>query len=473
MAILISGKVKEREAFQKLCQAEKEFDFYKLSYNKIPVWSCSREHAFFYINGTTSFKETISASFKINPINLLKRIASFAFGLNKIFGNEIIIFANERHLEEERQSNNFYNQYAELILEKNSGKKTLIFEFPAFMTTKYKKTNYEKYLPFDFIISIKKIFSFCSLFFHLKIKKEFYLKIKKANLAEEQDIKKILKFASRQAYSIKYYGIFLKIIKLLNPKAKQIYSCMGALDKFPEVTEIQHGQITEFHCQYIFPEALQIKEYIKNRKIIVFSDKVKEMLLLNGYLNQNIKVMPNPKIYFYFKKNITEDFFEKPISKEMVIISGFTGTIQETTKNFVFNIEENKDKFNDWNISLVLHPSEENIYKNLKLTKVKVFENHQVSLWKMLSSSLLMATIVSSVIEEAIYFGCFEIIIENKEMEDQDISVNWLAGDYPYKVKIPFDEFSEWFPKNENKIIDYWFKKMEIMKNNYETVKSK
>jgi len=463
-----SRKVKMRETVEALWEAEKKFDFYNISYNKIPLWSYLREKTYYIASGLASFSEPTSAFFKIRPINLFKRFIRFFLGLNKIFGNDIIIFANERHLQWDNRENNFYNQYVELALEGNLDKKPLVFEFPAFMTTKYKKVSYERYLPLDFIVTVKRILSFIRLFFYPKIKKEFYPKIKKSGLLQEKDIKKVIKFAALQAYSINYYGIFLKIIKLLNPRAKLVYSCMGAFDKFPEVIEIQHGRIDDVACQYVFPNMAPIREYVKNKKIIVFSEEIRKILIDNGYSPQNVKVRPNPKVYFYFLKNIQKDFFDKKVGlKEMVIIGGFAGTIQETIKNFVLGIEKNREKFKNWNISLVLHPSEKNVYKNLGLTKVKVFENHEVSLWEMLSRAVCIASVTSSVIGEAIYFGCFEIIIANKETADQEAMVNLLCGDYPHRTIIEHNNFPQWFENNENKLINHWQKKMEIMKDYY------
>jgi len=469
MAIKISGKVKEKEAFERLYEAEKKFDFYKLSYNKIPLWSFPREKASFFMNGFTSFPEQAFAFLKIRLICLLKRIASFIFGLNKIFGNDIIVFANERHLQWDKSGNIFYNQYAELALMEHQGKKAIIFEIPTSMTEKYKKVKYEKYLPLGFIIVLKKILSFCFLFFYPKIYKEFYPKIQKADLWQKEDIKKILKFISVQAYSIKYYGLILKIIKLLNPNAKHIYSCMGVYDKFPEVIEIQHGVIVDVHCHYIFPVMDSTREYIENKKTIVFSEKEKKLLVNNGYSAKNIEIKPNPKVYFQFLFNIKRDFFEEQVrTKEIVIIGDFAGNAQATIKNTVFNIEKNKEKFDGWNISLVLHPSEKNVYKDLQLSKVKVFENQDVSIWQMISNAICVVSICSTVLEEAIYFGCYEIILINEAFEDQKLMIDWMCKDYPHKTIIFSHEFSEWFISNESKIIDHWQKKQEIMKKNYD-----
>lgn len=473
MPVKIEGKVKEKETFKKLYEAEKRFDFYKLSYNKIPLWSFPREKASFYMNGFTSFPEQAFAFLKIRPLNLLKRITGFFLGFTKIFGNDVIIFANERHLQRIGDGDNFYNQYAELVLTGNQYKKALIFEFPTAMLLTYKKVKHERYLPMDFIVGVKKVFSFLYLFFYSKIKKEFYPKIQKADLWQKEDVSKILKFIAIQAYSIKYYSFILNIIKLLNPKAKFIYSCMAGYDKFPGVTEIQHGVIVNVHCHYIFPVMDSTREYLANKKIIVFSQKEKNLLLNNGYSAKNIEIKPNPKIYFQYLFNIKNDFFEnKEKPKEIVIIGDFAGNAQATIKNTVFNIEKNKEKFDGWNVSLVLHPSEKNVYKDLKLSKVKVFENHQVSLWQMLSRALVVASICSTVLEEAIYFGCYEVIIINKAFEDQKLMIDWLCGNYPYKTETLPDDFSRWFLNNKDKIISHWQKKQEIMKKNHNYFKN-
>lgn len=469
MAIKISGKVKEKEAFERLYKAEKEFDFYKLSYDKIPLWSFPREKASFHMNGFTTFSEPAFAFLRIRPLNLLKRIISFFFGLNKIFGNDVIIFVNERHLQRIGKGDIFYNQYAELVLKEHPQKKVIIFEVSTSMSTRYKKTKYKKYLPLDFIIVLKKVFSFSFLFFYPKIYKEFYPKIQKADLWQKEDVKKILKFIAVQAYSIKYYGFFLKIIKLLNPNAKYIYSCMGVYDKFPEVIEIQHGVIVDVHCHYIFPVLDSTREYIENKKTIVFSEKEKKLLVDNGYSAKNIEIKPNPKVYFQFLFNIKNDFFEEQVRpKEIVIIGDFAGNAQTTIKNAVFNIEKNKEKFDGWNVSLVLHPSERNVYKDLQLLKVRVFENQDVSIWQMISNAVCVVSICSTVLEEAIYFGCYEIILINEAFEDQKLMIDWMCKDYPYKITIFSHEFSKWFTSNESKIIDHWQKKQEIMKKNYD-----
>lgn len=473
MAIRISGKVKEKESFQRLYEAEKKFDFYNISYNKIPLWSFPREKASFFMNGFTTFSEPVSVFLRIRPVNLLKRIASFIFGLNKIFGNDIIVFVNERHLQQISKDNIFYNQYAEMALMGNQQKKAIIFEFPTAMLTKYKNVKYERYLPMDFIVGVKKAFSFLYLFFYPKIKKEFYLKIQKADLWQEEDVPKILKFIAIQAYNIKYYSFVLNIIRLLNPRAKFIYSCMAGYDKFPGVTEIQHGVIVDTHCHYIFPVLDSTREYIENKKTIVFSEKVKKLLVNNGYSDKNIEIRPNPKIYFQFLFNINDDFFKnQPESKEIVIIGDFAGNAQTTIKNAIFNIEKNKKEFDGWNISLVLHPSERNIYKDLQFSKVRVFENQEVSLWQMISRAVVVVSICSSVLEEAVYFGCYEIILINEAFEDQKFMIDWMCGDYPYKTDIFSDDFSRWFSKNKDKIINHWQKKREIMKENYEYFKN-
>src|SRR6185436_18879452 len=320
-----------------------------------------------FLNGLTKVPGQSVGFIKIKPLEVIGRMIFFFINAHKMVGNDIIIFANERHLQWSDQNGCYYNQFAELVLEKSKYKKALIFEFPTSMTKKYGKVFYQEYLPLDIVIALKTVFSWCCIFFYPKVREEFYPKLKEAGLWQAGDIGKILTFMALQAYSIAWYGSFLRLVKWLNPKAKLVYSCMGAYDKFPEVIEIQHGMVDDLNLQYIFPKTPSMEKYLHNKKIIVFSDKVKDMLVGYGYLAENIEVAPNPKIYFYFLKNMEEKFFSEYVGeKEIVIIGALGDTIKEKIKDFIFDIESNQEKFKDWKVSLVLHPSERNTYKDLK-----------------------------------------------------------------------------------------------------------
>ncbi len=456
------------EAFKKLSRAEQELDFFNLSYFGVPVWIYPREDVSFILNGMAQSSGQFEPHFKINVFVFLSRIFYFFINFYKIFNNEVIIFTNERHLQWNEKEQRYYNPYAELAVESNKFKKVLIFEFFTGMTKKYKKTKYKKYLPLDFFIGAKQILSPLSFFFSFKIKREFNGKLNRANLWSEQGERKIIGLCVAAGYSINYYGLILKFIKILNPKAKFIYSCMAAFDKFPEVIEIQHGAIARYHCQYIYPKTESIKDYLKNKKIIVFSDKVKKLFYENEYSLENVLVKPNPKIYFYFLKNLEENFFiTKHITNKITIVSGFGWNFYKIYKEFLLSIEKNKDKLSNWEFFLLLHPVEDNGYRELSLTKVKIFRNNEASLWDLLSESLCMVNIYSSVMEESPYFGCFNVILENKELAEQKYFSDWLCGDYPNKEFVAPEKFAEWLLKNEQKIINHREKKLKIMENNY------
>ncbi len=224
-------------------------------------------------------------------------------------------------------------------------KKVLVFEFPIPMTLKYKKINYERYWLLDPLLFLRQIFSPLSLFYYNRIKKEFARKLHLANLWEDSETKKIFKFCARSAYNIKSYAIFLRIIKFLNPKVKLIYSCMGGFDKFPEVIEIQPALILDSQPQYIYPQVTAIKNYLKNKKMMVFSQKTKKLFLLNGYIRENISIIDNPKIRFFFLKNLKRSSFKKKkeFEKKIVIIGGtvfiILGILSRTViKDYSFSI---------------------------------------------------------------------------------------------------------------------------------------
>lgn len=470
------GKNKEenlkfREGFRKLYKAEEKFDLFNFSCQGIPLWMYARDKALMITSGFNSYKGQSTAFQKIDFINLVKRIFYSLINFYRLFNNDIIVFTNERHLDKDLKTEKYYNPFAELVLSMNGNfKKVLVFEFPIPMTLKYKKINYERYWLLDPLLFLRQIFSPLSLFYYSRIKKEFSPKLRLANLWEDSETKKILKFAAYSAYNINFYAIFLKIIKFINPKAKIFYSCMGGYDKFPEVIEIQPALILDFQSQYIYPQTLAIKNYLKNKKMMVFSQKTKELLLAKGYIEENVSVIDNPKIRFYFLKNLKKDFFEKKkeFDKKIVIIGNWGGGTEEIFKNLVLDMEKNKEIFKNWEISMVLHPTQKNTYKKLNLTKVKIFENHEVSLWEMLSEAVCTVNIASTVLEESTYFGCFNIILKHKSFEDQNDYIELMCKDYIYKTVVVPEEFVDWFKNNKKLIEDQGLYKKEIMEKNYE-----
>lgn len=457
--------IRIKESFKKLCDIERDFNLFKASYNKIPLWIYVREKAMNMVSGIAKPSGQSVSSQKINVFNFLGRLFYFLINFYKLFNNEVIIFTNERHLQWNPNEEKYYNPYAELVLKTNKLRKALIFEFPTFMTKKYTQTRYNRYLPLDLVLALKQIFSPLSFFYYEKIKKAYNSKLHRANFWQGKDINEILRFSAFSAYNINYYGIFLRFIKLANPKAKLIYSCMAGYDKFPEVIEIQHGVILDFHPQYVYPQTSVIEDYLSSKKMIVFSERVRDLFIKNGYLAENIKVMPNPKVYFYFLKNLKKEFFQQKPALKILIISDWGANFHQIFKNLVLDIERNKEKLKKWEVSLILHPTEENVYKNLNLKKVRVFENYEVSLWDLLSESLCIVSISSTVLEEATYFGCFNIILEDKEFEDQKDYIDWLCSDYPYKEFVEPEKFIEWFEKNKNKITNHASAKKKILQN--------
>lgn len=466
-------KVKLQQGFKKLYEAEGSFNFFKLSFCQIPLWLYARDKALNIISGISSYGAQLYSSQKINIFNLIGRIFYFIFNFYKIFNNDIVVFTNERHLEKHLKTGEYYNPFAELTLNENKGsKKALIFEFPIPMTRKYKKISYKRYLPLDFFLCLKQILSPLSLFYYSRVKKEFSLKFRKVKLWPEKKDKEILLYASYGVFNIRFYSVVLSIIKFLNPKAKAIYSCMGGFDKFPGIIEIQPASITGFNPVYIYPQVQEIKDFLKNRKMVVFSKETKELLFQNGYPKENIQVTFNPKVRFYFLKNLNKDFLKAAFKNKIVIVGNWGGSLQKIYRDLVLDIEKNKDKLEDWDISLILHPTEENSYKNLNLKKVKVFENYQASLWQMFSEALCTINVVSSSLEESTYFGCFNVIIEDKSFEDQKKLIELLCGNYPYKVIVPPEKLVNWFKDNESMIKNHFSRKREILKKNYEYFKN-
>ncbi|OGZ64143.1 MAG: hypothetical protein A3A98_04150 [Candidatus Staskawiczbacteria bacterium RIFCSPLOWO2_01_FULL_40_39] len=464
-------RVNFKEGFKKLADLEVQYDLFSIFYEGIPLWLYARDRALNIISGITSYEGQSISSHAIRPVNLVKRVFYCILNFYKIFNNDIIIFTNERHLEKDLQTGEYYNPFAELAVRQNpNAKKFLIFEFPIPMTVKYQKVNYQNYMLLDVFLFFRQIFSPLSLFYYRKIKKVFEPKFKASGLFTESEIKELLRRCYYSAYSMVCYGIFLKFIKATNPHAKLIYSCMGGYDKFPGVIEIQPALIIDNQSVYIYPETKYTQNYLKTKKMIVFSEHAKDLLAKNGYTQENISVQGNSKIKFYFIKNINDTILKKveKVDNKIVIIGNWGGSFLKIIKNLVLDIEKNNELFKNWDISLVLHPAEDNTYKKLHLTKVKVFENHQVSLWGMLSEAVATINIASTVLEESTYFGCYNIILKDIKFSDQTDFVNALCGSYPYKAIVDPEKFIHWFEENQSNIKNHAIQKNKIIKENYE-----
>ena len=468
-------RLKRRESTMKIWEAERRFDFFSYKCRGIPLWIYPRIKALNMINGVDDLGGQTEACIRMNFLNILGRILNFFYKSPRFFGNDAIVFSNERYLDLDKKSGKYFNSMAEAAIIDSNSKKPLIFEFPSFTAKKYKNTKYKSYIPLDIFLGLKEIFSFLAFFYRPKMKKEFYSKLDKSGLWTEAEIRELVNFLSHCVYDINCYAGFLRLVKFLNPKAKLIYSCVAGYDKFPEVVEIQHGLIIGFHAQCFFPRIDSLKGYVENKKTIVFSEKAKEMFLSNGYTDKNTIILANPKVGVYFLSNIDRQFLEsqKKSNKNHIVIISSLGNVPSIFKKMLLDIEENKERLEEWDFSLVLHPSEKNTYNDMGLTKVKVFENYQVSLWELLANSLCVVVIASSVIEEAIYFGCFEIIISDEAMIDQKDYIKSLAGDYEFKELVPPEDFMEWFNKNEQKMILHRENKLDIMEKNYDYFLSK
>lgn len=450
-----------------MCLIEKELGFFDLHVKRIPLWIYIRERAANMVNGMSIETSQKASRQGLNWGIFFSRAIVFFSKFRALFGNEVIIFANERHLEMIKKTGKYYHPYVEMVidLEKNN-KKFLVLEFPNAMRKIFQKVGYQRYLPMDFILMLKQSFSFLAFFWSFPVKKRLLPALLASRLWDSRSIKEILRIGGYSAYNITFYWFFLRFLKLLNPKLERIYSCMGAYDKFPEVVEIQHGVIHDFHHQYIFPPVKTLGPYLSNKINIVFSERIKNLFIDNGYSGKLITVLPNPKIAFYFKFNGDSEKGLLTSKKKITIIGDWGGNLKNVFEILISSIEHNERLFSGWEINLILHPTQENHYQNKMPKKVRVFENHQISVWESLHDSLCVLAVNSTVLEEATYFGCFSGIILDTTMEDQEYYIDWLCGDYPYKDYFKPEDFAKWFSDHESMLVFHLPKKVRIMDDN-------
>lgn len=454
-----------KETFAELCRQEKKLGFFSFCHKGIPLWMYPRELAGYMINGGIREGEQGRSAQDVNIAGFFKRALFFITNLKNLVGNDAIVFTNERHLQPGKNGK-FYNPYAELILSKSNGLDVLVFEFPNRMTGGYMETKYKKYLPMDLFLALSQIFFPLSYLYAFKVKKLYSEKLAKSGLWNDRQIKEILKICRKSLYRISVYRAILGLLKLINPKLRFVYSCMAGYDKFPEVIEIQHGVIHDFHHHYFFPAVVELNGYLNLKKMIVFSKELKNLFVENGYSSDNIFVEENPKIKYYFINNFPDGKFDYLKQNKILIISDWGGNCPAIFNRLVLDIEENRGFFEGWDVDMILHPTEKNTYKDKNLSEVRVLENHKTILWDLLKEATCVISINSTVLQEAVSFGCFNIVLIDKKSKDQRDYIRWLCQDYEHKDFVNPEDFVGWFRANAEKLENHKLIKEKVLAKN-------
>lgn len=458
----------EKEAFKKLLKIEEKLHLWEHQYKDQLLWPIVRGECFEYLSGSV-IHEKISVTrgqstlinilkriffFLINAqklyggdviLNIFKRIFFFLINSPKLYGNNLIFLMKERQLVKTDNSN-FINPYIDLILTEEKKKNYLILESPHLFSDRYKKVTYKKYIPFDLFLLLRLLFKSFLKVGH-KERKKIKNKIRKIPKIDAKQKNDLYNNYIRAKGDIFSRIILYKFLRLLNPGAK-IYYSPGFMDKINDQNEsninveVQHSMIPDTNTNYIIPKNKHTKKILENKKMIVFQEQVKELLVNQGYLAKNIILKKHPLLKSFFT-NLTKNDFKIKNKKIKVLIIGSAAERQHRMLNDFINQINNLGIANlkYFEIELLFHPKD--VHDDyIKSTHVKYSSDNE-NLYK----KLLMADIVvspgSTVLHEATYFGCFNLILIGKD-DSSSNSPEWPCKDYDFYKVVNFKKAGEW-----------------------------
>ena len=239
----------------------------------------------------------------------------------------------------------------------------------------------------------------------------------KAELEEifsiQLDLWKIFNFQAKRFKAEHWF--YTKLLKKKKPKRIYLvinYGLMplikAAKDLGVETIEFQHGTFSNYHLGYHFPGKKNRLEYIPD-KFLVWEDFWKRMCSL-PFEEKNVEVYGfkhlenEKKQYSGIKKN----------PNQIIIVS--QGVLGEKLANLIL---KNIEGLSPFTIFYKLHPSEFQVWRRypslLKLAEfpnVKILDDNQIPLYRLLAESTYLIGVFSTVIYEGLHFGCEILLVD-------------------------------------------------------------
>jgi UDP-N-acetylglucosamine:LPS N-acetylglucosamine transferase len=397
--------------FEKVLKIEEHLSLLDWKIDGIYIWEVIRYQVFNEILRKKSLFGVAHAS-KINNIDKIVALPTFAYNSitkNPLIGKkvDVLIFDHPRKVKVGNDYIDIYTEYLAQDLE-NKGQSFEIIE-EDYLKEHFASTflNKRKYLDSYFFhtlllkVKLKKDMGFFS---HkefirkvdLRLKHEFRVNLNLEKMIQEE----LMKFKLKYKY---YYDILKK------KKPKQIFIVVGythtfiikaAKDLGIKCIEIQHGVISEYHLGY---------RYSEPKKVTYFSDS---LYTFGEYWTKNMTLPDYCKIEEYgfgYLNNQLNNYIYSSKKKQIVFIS--QGTIGKSLSEIAVKIAK---QHNDYEVIYKLHPGEYNIwkkeYKKLfeaeKCMNLKIIDNNDVPLYKILSESIIQVGVYSTALYEGIALGC-------------------------------------------------------------------
>lgn len=403
----------------RLIELERKYRLLEVEINGVKIWQAMRMQIFLEIGLKTGCYE-VPHTIKDSPLDRFRAVGSFARSIlfhNPYFGGggkEILVFDHNRKVRIRGEFIDVHTKYfIDELLER--GVSFEVYERP-YMNRHYSKNEpYRRHL--DIILILTTLYG---VLFPSRIKaadRRFLAQLQsEINSDFHIDIDVLKMFLKEIArFRIKY-----RLLKALLKKkgAREVYLVVGygeaplikaARDLGIATVEFQHGIFSEYALGYHYPSVPKnLLEYFPDR-LYVWDEYWKDMCELP---------LTDDRIVSYGFQHLqkTREEYSRVSKNEKQIIVISQGIAGPKMSDIIL---KNIDDLKDYTIVYKLHPGEYDRWRQYKslvslsgYDNVKVIDNNEVPLYRLLAESWYLIGLSSTVIFEALSFGCTILLVD-------------------------------------------------------------
>lgn len=403
-----------------LCESvwtvEKKHALLSFEIDGVPIWQCMRMNLYYEIARMTGVLADAHPEMKDSLGNKIKRYLDGFFFKNPFLDRsvaEVIVIDHVRKVKVDGVYADIYTKY--LIDElRGKGIEPTVYEWPEFNCHKTEREPRRQYLD---------IFHFFFERYSGFIKAELSEAQEKVIALAEKDLNESLgidldlkRKTSHQLKNFKAkYWLARRLFQLKKPKRLYVvvsygigYMIKAAKDLGIEVIELQHGTFSEYHLGYSYPNG--------ERNLSVFPDQLwvwkdfwKDMCQLPLH-EDNVVTYP----FTHMEKEMAK-FRNNPRDPFQIAVMS-QGALGERIADEVIKFYE---QLKHCKIIYKLHPSEVKIWRQypslVRLSQypnVTILDSSETPLYKILAESKAVIGVFSTVMYEALEFGCSVYLLQ-------------------------------------------------------------
>ncbi len=428
----------KRQALERLAQLEIELNLWERQYRSTPLWLYGRLPCMNTLAGVTLHWRQHQIHFR----GLVRRLVQgFRSIRHRFSGRTDMVVLNERHLSFDHHAGHEFHYIID-ALRLPDGSYSL-HEYPNYFSTRSCRTEYgNQYHLLDLWVLVKAGFVVAMQPLVRRRITRWFADLRRH--FSPQDCRTIFTAISMGYAHLIFDDAMLRILKRLNRSLRTVYTCMGfftnSVDNSSgiDVIEIQHGIIPPDHVMYVLPINRYTRPFLRSKKMVLWDDKTRQMLVDHGYEQSNVTLLPRSRLKVYLQRNraAVQRFLQHSRSDDKEVrllvvsqgdqmtaraISAFLDTLAAGTSDQTITVQttillhpnQAKSPFDDWPEVLV--------------------EKNRGQLYDLLLAADAVVGTYSTVLGEASDFHNFVISLTD-ESRNCDYCVQWLIGDYEDKL---------------------------------------